>query len=97
MYTIIWEFRPAPQREAEFVATYTADGAWVKLFCRGAGYLGTELSPIAGRWYRTIDQWASEEDYRLFRRQFAGEYDALDRDCEALTMQEREVTTSASP
>lgn len=95
MHTIVWEFRPAPGKEAEFVAAYDNDGAWVQLFRRGTGYLGTELIPVADGWCRTIDRWDSEEAYRQFRRQFATEYAALDRACEVLTQEERPVSIGA--
>ena len=38
--------------------------------------------------YVTIDRWESEEAYRAFRARFAGEHDAVDRACEALTVEE---------
>jgi hypothetical protein len=94
VHEIVWEFLPAPGREREFVAAYGEGGAWVALFRRGAGYLGTELRPVADRpgWYRTIDRWASAEAYAAFRDAFAAEYAAIDRACEALTAEERPVS-----
>ena len=91
MYEILWEFLPKRGRTAEFVAAYGAEGGWAALFRRGSGYLGTELEPVVERpgWYRTVDRWASEQDYSRFRERFAAEYLALDRDCERLTAEER--------
>ena len=59
MYVIEWDFLPAPGREADFLAAYGADGAWVKLFRRGDGYPGTELQALPGKpgWYRSTDRW----------------------------------------
>ncbi len=93
LYRIEWEFRPAPEHLDEFLATYGPDGAWVALFRRAEGFLGTELSPIAGRsgWYRTIDRWRSEPDHAAFLAAFGQEYRALDAQCERLTLEERRV------
>ena len=92
-YRIIWEFRPAQGRVAGFELAYGPDGLWAELFRRGAGFVGTELirpsSP--GGWYRTIDEWESEDDYEAFLEGFAEEYEALDAACTALTADEHFV------
>jgi hypothetical protein len=87
MYVIEWDFLPANGREAEFVAAYGPDGAWVELFRQGPGYLGTELRALADRpgWYRTMDRWKSREDYMAFRDKFAACYAEIDAACELLT------------
>jgi len=92
-FRIIWEFRPAQGRVHGFELAYGADGLWAELFRRAAGYLGTELLPpeSPGGWYRTIDSWASEDDYEGFLEAFAAEYEALDAACTALTADERFV------
>ncbi|HEX5635129.1 MAG TPA: hypothetical protein VFX50_17920, partial [Gemmatimonadales bacterium] len=92
-YFTSWRFRPALGREDEFLATHGPTGAWVQLFRRADGYVGTELEPDAGEpgWYRTTDRWLSEDAYHAFRAAFAGEYAALDAQCEALTAEERFV------
>jgi heme-degrading monooxygenase HmoA len=43
---------------------------------------------VAGR-YVTIDRWESAAAFDAFRRRYAREFEALDRDCEALTTDER--------
>jgi len=93
MHRIEWEFRPAPERLEEFLAAYGPEGAWVKLFRRAAGFLGTQLVPAAGRpgWYRTIDRWRAPEDHVAFHAAFGEEYRELDRQCERLTLEERRV------
>jgi len=92
-YMYCWEYRVRPEAVAEFERVYGADGDWVALFRRAAGYLGTELYrdlEAPGR-YLTIDLWESEDACRAFRTRFAAEFEALDRRCEALTLEEREI------
>jgi hypothetical protein len=93
MYVIEWDFLPAVGFEAKFVAAYGPDGIWVELFRQATGYLGTELRPLSDKrgWYRTIDRWRSEEDYRAFRRMFGEKYAELDSACELLTQCELPV------
>jgi hypothetical protein len=90
MHLIQWDFLPAENRLPEFLAAYGNEGEWVKLFRRGAGYLGTDLLALPDRpgWYRTVDRWTSVEAYTAFRRACAAEYAALDERCEAWTAQE---------
>ena len=97
MYSIEWEFLPAAERLDEFLAAYGTEGAWVALFRRGQGYIGTELLPVAGKpgWFRTVDRWQSAQAYAEFRQAFATEYAALDRACEAFTLQEMECKAGA--
>ena len=93
MFSIEWEFLPAPGRAAEFVAAYGDQGPWVELFRRARGYLGTQLLPVIDRpgWYRTIDNWTSAEAYAAFRSEYADQYRAIDMTCAQLTAQERHV------
>jgi len=89
-FTAIWEFTVAPARQAEFESHYGPDGSWARLFGRGEGYLGSELlrdgaDPLR---YVTVDRWESVEAWRAFRSRFAGEYERLDREFEALTNHE---------
>lgn len=99
MHLIEWHFLPAEGRAAEFLTAYGEDGDWVRLFRRGAGYLGTELSPLPGRpgWYRCIDRWRSAQDYAAFRRAHAADYAALDAACERLTREEIPAGVSEQP
>ena len=93
MYRIEWEFRPAPRHLDEFLSAYGPRGAWVELFKRADGYLGTELAPVAGHpgWYRTTDFWRSATDHASFLAAFSEEYRELDRRCERLTLEQRRV------
>lgn len=99
VHEIIWEFRPAPDRERDFETTYGPAGPWADLFRRADGYLGTELIPprAPGGWYRTIDRWDSAAAYERFRQTCRAEYAALDDACESLTLEERPVRAGRSP
>ena len=93
MIQIIWEFRVKPDQRAEFEKHYRSDGSWAELFRRGGGYRGTRLlqdGQEAGR-YLTIDAWDQVGSFDAFKKQFAAEYQALDKECEALTESERLV------
>jgi heme-degrading monooxygenase HmoA len=41
--------------------------------------------------YLTIDRWASQEDFRAFRKSHDIDYEALDRSCDALTSRETRI------
>lgn len=89
-FATLWEFRVQAARQAEFETQYGPDGAWVRLFRRAGGYLGSELlrdrsDPLR---YLTIDRWESREAWQAFRRQFGAEYEQLDREFEGLTARE---------
>ena len=93
MYLLVWEFRVPAARQADFERVYGADGDWVQLFRRGAGYLGSELArdtadPLR---YLTVDRWTAREAYDAFRAAHAADYGALDRSCEALTAAETPI------
>ena len=47
MLLIVWQFRPAPGREAEFVHAYGTDGPWVALFRKASGYRESVLAQDA--------------------------------------------------
>ena len=89
-YTYIWAFEVRPEFIEAFLAAYGADGDWVRLFRRGQGYVGTRLLRDREDPHRflTLDTWRSAEDFRSFRQQFAAEFAALDRSCEAFTVSE---------
>jgi heme-degrading monooxygenase HmoA len=89
-FTIIWEFIVPPTRQAEFESRYGPDGDWVRLFRRGAGYLGSELlrDRADPQRYLTVDRWENLEAWRAFRSRFAADYDQLDRQFEGLAEHE---------
>jgi heme-degrading monooxygenase HmoA len=86
-FTIVWRFTIAPESKDHFESAYGPNGAWAVLFARSAGYRGTELlrSTTEPNSYLTIDRWESEAHFEDFRRQFATQYETLDRECEDLT------------
>jgi heme-degrading monooxygenase HmoA len=94
-HVILWEFRVRLGSEADFESAYGSEGAWVRLFAQGDGYLGTELlrhSSVPRR-YATIDRWRSADDFAHFRRAHAAQYAALDARCEAWTETETQIGT----
>lgn len=93
MFVVVWQFEIADEQVAGFEAAYGADGAWAQLFRTSPEYQGTELlrdAYVPGN-YLTIDRWSSEEAFRAFRKDHDGEYEALDRKCDALTGKETRV------
>ena len=90
MFHIVWVFRAAPERAAEFEAAYGSGGGWVGLFREGAGYRDTELfqSTADPSRFLTVDRWDSRGAYEQFRRERGSDYVRLDTACEALTVQE---------
>ncbi len=93
MFVVVWQFEITEEKIAGFEAAYGPEGAWARLFGTSSRYLGTELlrdAYIPGG-YLTIDRWASEEDFRAFRKGHDREYEALDRECDALTGRETRV------
>jgi heme-degrading monooxygenase HmoA len=89
-YATLWSFSVRPDRKAEFESHYGPAGTWARLFRRAPGFLGSELlcdRADANR-YLTIDRWESREAWEAFRRQFAAEYERLDREFESLTTAE---------
>lgn len=89
---VVWRFRPAPGREADFRRAHGPDGAWARLFARAPGYLGTELlRERGGEAWITIDRWRTALEHEAFARRHADAYAALDRECEALTADEERI------
>lgn len=90
MYIIIWQYQVKIDKQSEFERTYSSNGAWVELFNKSSGYLGSELfrdKTIPQR-YLTIDRWESKEAYEVFLVEREKEYKTLDKQCEGLTESE---------
>ena len=85
MFVAIWRFTTA--RPDEFERHYGPDGTWAQLFRRDASYVRTDLLRDDAS-YVTLDWWASREAYDGFRERHAADYAALDRTCEAVTVEE---------
>lgn len=90
-YLVVWQFRPRPGAERQFEEAYGARGRWAHLFATADGFIRTELNRDLKDLdrYLTIDFWTSKEAYEAFRAKHATEYAAIDRECEALTMEEK--------
>jgi heme-degrading monooxygenase HmoA len=92
-YLVIWEFRVRAGNEKRFESVYASDGDWARFFRQDGSYIGTEL--VHGwkreRTYLTLDFWTSQEAYDEFRKRHLAKYNALDRKCEELTENEREI------
>jgi heme-degrading monooxygenase HmoA len=90
VYAYLWEFDVRPDADEQFRREYGPAGAWVALFRRASGYVGTQLlqDQQRPRRYVTIDTWDSAESYAAFKRQFAGDFAELDRRCEGFTVRE---------
>lgn len=93
MFVVVWQFEIAEDKISGFEAAYGPEGAWAKLFRTSPHYQGTELlrdAYIPGN-HLTIDRWASEADFRAFRKQHDQEYEVLDRECDSLTSRETRI------
>jgi heme-degrading monooxygenase HmoA len=93
MFVVVWRFEIAEDKIAAFEAAYGPEGSWAQLFRRSPSYQGTELlrdAYVPGA-YLTIDRWASESDFRAFRKDHDQEYEVLDRGCDSLTSRETRV------
>jgi heme-degrading monooxygenase HmoA len=79
--------------EVAFEQAYGPGGSWVQLFSKGKGFVATELNQDLKdpSRYLTLDFWVSKEAYQAFRAEHAEDYAAIDRDCEALTSEEKQI------
>jgi heme-degrading monooxygenase HmoA len=91
MIAILWTYRVKPECQAIFEAIYSSEGEWAQLFRQAPGYRGTELFRQVEAKYATIDRWSQGADFERFKEQFRTAYDALDKRCEALTLEEKLV------
>jgi heme-degrading monooxygenase HmoA len=93
MFVVVWQFEVAEEKIAAFEAAYGPEGAWAQLFRTSPDYLGTELlrDAYVPGCYLTIDRWASEQEFRAFRKVRDIEYESLDRSSDALTSRETRI------
>jgi heme-degrading monooxygenase HmoA len=93
MFVVVWQFEIAEEKTAAFEGAYGPEGAWAQLFRTSPAYLGTELlrDAYVSGFYLTIDRWASEADFRAFRKAHDAEYESLDRSSDALTAREARI------
>jgi heme-degrading monooxygenase HmoA len=99
LFHILWEYRIREEKRAEFERHYMSDGTWAQLFRRDPGYRGTSLlrDPEDSARYLTIDQWDAAVSFKRFKKDFAAEYEAVDKQMEALTESERHLGSFESP
>ena len=93
MFVVVWQFEIGEEKIAAFEAAYGPDGAWARLFRSSPEYRGTELlrdAYVPGS-YLTIDRWSSEDAFRAFRKAHDGDYETIDRSCDALTSKETRI------
>jgi heme-degrading monooxygenase HmoA len=89
MIAILWSYRVRPECRPTFEAIYSPQGDWARLFARSPGYEGTELLRQGDGGYVTIDRWRQAAAFDKFKDRFRADYEALDRLCESLTLEER--------
>jgi quinol monooxygenase YgiN len=90
---IVWIFRAHPERRGEFLRCYGPQGDWATLFARSPGYRGTTLREDLETPNRfvCIDSWQDLRSFEEFKRTHHDDYNALDRECEALTLEETRI------
>jgi heme-degrading monooxygenase HmoA len=93
LFLALWEFEVKRGSEEKFEEVYGAEGAWAKLFARDAAYRGTRLVKDVKRErvYLTLDFWETREAYEKFKKENAGEYERIDRECEGMTVKEKKL------
>lgn len=85
MIALVWRFEVRDTERSAFEQAYGPAGAWARLFARADGYRGTELFRADDGSYLTLDVWRSRGDFDAFLVGHRSEYEALDRETEALT------------
>jgi heme-degrading monooxygenase HmoA len=93
MLHIVWEFHARPERRAEFVEHYGANGSWAKLFRRAPGYRETALAQdhTDPSRFLVVDIWDDLAAFESFKSKFLSDYQELDRRCEDLTILETRI------
>jgi hypothetical protein len=90
MIYVLWQFRPRPYKVQQFERDYGPDGVWAQLFRKSPRYERSVLlrDPSEAASYVVIDVWQDEASYHAFKKEFRDEYERIDRQCEALTVEE---------
>ena len=91
MIYLLWQFRVKPEKTEQFERDYGPEGIWAQLFRRSPRYERTSLlrDPSQEASYIVIDIWQDEGSYHAFKKEFHVDYQRLDRECEALTVEEK--------
>ena len=99
MFVILWEFLPAPGREAEFERAYGHDGDWARFFQRDPSYLGTDLlrDTRDPRRFITVDRWTDQASFDAFAERHAKAYRELDERLAPLSAAETRIASFTTP
>jgi quinol monooxygenase YgiN len=91
MIYVLWQFRAKPDKIEQFERDYGPDGVWAQLFRKSPRYESSVLlrDPAQDASYVVIDIWQDEGSYHAFKKDFQDEYERIDRQCEALTLEEK--------
>ena len=89
----IWEYEVNDKFRADFIEAYNSNGLWVKLFREYEGYIKTDLKQDKDQSSRflTIDYWQSHSAFSAMKQTISGEYNRLDKQCEAYTLSENHI------
>jgi heme-degrading monooxygenase HmoA len=98
VYVRVWEYDVPVDRIEEFVAAYSPEGDWTRLFRLGDGYLGTELygSTTTEARFLTVDRWTDESAWQAFLGRWRPAYEALDTRLQDLGAAERRLVEGRS-
>ena len=90
MFCYAWSYVVRPECLSAFRTAYGPEGDWVRLFRRDPEYVRTNFLGDCDNPARfiTIDFWTSREACLSFRERFRGEFEALDKSFDQLTVQE---------
>ena len=80
----LWKFEVAPEHQERFVAAYSSDGDWARLFASSPGFIRTELWRDGDGIYLTADHWESVEAFERFQADLGEEYRLLDSQLEGI-------------
>lgn len=89
-FVYVWAYEVLSEKVDDFLRLYGPGGAWISLFRLAPGYIDTQLLVDRSRDDRfvTVDRWESRQAFADFRRNFAEEFDRLDRMGEEMTSNE---------
>ncbi len=90
-FVIVWRYEVAEAHRAAFERAYGCDGEWTRLFGTAEGYIGTELLVDGDGLYMTLDRWRSRANFEAFQAEAGEAYQALDAQCEMLTVREERI------
>lgn len=98
MYTILWKYKVASAKRAEFETVYGTTGLWYQYFKQDPDYLGSFLynnelaaKPNEQVEYILIDKWTSKESYEHFKKVHQEEYEQLGKKFELLYAEEIQI------